>query len=167
MYRLLDVILLSISNWMQKIWNFILSIGDFFVLMWNDEDRWWCIAGFLLFLGCALAVLISVYSAIIAPIVSFFKTGRTTSSNSFIESTKTKKYKTTNICDPKVMKVTIKGVYQMNGPKPFIRIIECSSSETGYYSQLMGNKSKQAQWIQANFPGADTARGFSMSINIK
>lgn len=55
----------------------------------------------------------------------------------------------------------------MNGPKPFTRVIECSSSETGYYSQLMGNKSKQAQWIRANFPGADTGRGFSMSVNIK
>lgn len=64
-------------------------------------------------------------------------------------------------------KVTIKGVYQMNGPKPFTRIIECSYPGTGYYSQLMGNKSKQAQWIRANFPGADTDRGFSMSINIK
>lgn len=55
----------------------------------------------------------------------------------------------------------------MNGPKPFTRTIECASSETGYYSQLMGNKSKQAQWIQANFPGADTNRGFSMTVNIK
>ena len=64
-------------------------------------------------------------------------------------------------------KVTIKGVYQMNGPKPFSRVIECSSSEIGYYSQLMGNKSKQAQWIQANFPGANVSKGFSMSINIK
>ncbi len=63
-------------------------------------------------------------------------------------------------------KVTIKGVYQMNGPKPFQRVIECSSSETSYYSQLMGNKSKQAQWIRANFPGADTDRGFSMTVNI-
>lgn len=63
--------------------------------------------------------------------------------------------------------VTIKGVYQMNGPKPFKRSIECSSSETGYYSQMMGNKSKQAQWIAANFPSADINRGFSMSINIK
>ena len=63
--------------------------------------------------------------------------------------------------------VTIKGFFQMNGPKPFQRIIECSSSETGYYSQLMGSKSKQAQWIQANFPGADTNRGFSMAVNIK
>ena len=152
---------------LKKLSYILSSISEFFVMMWNDEDRWWCIGGFLLFLGCGLAVLISVYSAIIAPIVSFFKKGRTTSSKSFIESTKTKKYKTKNICDPKVMKVTIKGVYQMNGPKPFTRTIECSSSETGYYSPLMGNKSKQAQWIQANFPGADTTRGFSMSINIK
>lgn len=64
-------------------------------------------------------------------------------------------------------KVTIKGGFLMNGPKPFTRVIECSSSETGYYSQLMGNKSKQAQWIRANFPGADTDRGFSLSVNIK
>ena len=64
-------------------------------------------------------------------------------------------------------KVTIKGVYQMNGSKPFQRVIECSQSEGGYYTQLMGNKQKQAQWIQANFPGADTARGFSMAVNIK
>lgn len=63
--------------------------------------------------------------------------------------------------------VIIKGVYQMNGPKPFTREITCSSSETGYYSQMMGNKSRQAQWISANFPGADTKRGFSMCINIK
>ena len=63
--------------------------------------------------------------------------------------------------------VIIKGVYQMNGPKPFTRTIECPSSETGYYSQLMGNKSKQAQWIQANFPSANTDRGFSMVVNIK
>ena len=63
--------------------------------------------------------------------------------------------------------VTIKGVYQMNGPKPFTRVIECSPSETGYYSQFMGNKSKQAQWIQANFPGANISKGFSMSVNIK
>ena len=65
------------------------------------------------------------------------------------------------------MKVTIKGVYQMNGPKPFTREINCSSSEAGYYSQLMNNKSKQASWIQANFPGAEIGKGFSMSVNIK
>ena len=63
--------------------------------------------------------------------------------------------------------ITIKGVYQMNGPKPFTRVIECPYSETGYYSQLAGNKSKQAQWIQANFPGANVSKGFSMAINIK
>ena len=64
-------------------------------------------------------------------------------------------------------KVTIKGVYQMNGPKPFVREISCSQSEAGYYSQLMTNKTKQCQWIRANFPGADIERGFSMSVNIK
>ena len=67
----------------------------------------------------------------------------------------------------RVATVTIKGVYQMNGPKPFSRVIECSPTETGYYSQLMGNKSKQAQWIQANFPVANVSKGFSMTVNIK
>ena len=65
------------------------------------------------------------------------------------------------------LKVTIKGVYQMNGPKPFTREIIISPSESSYYSQLAASKQKQAQWISANFPGADTARGFSMAINIK
>ena len=64
------------------------------------------------------------------------------------------------------MKVTIKGVYQMNGPKPFTREFNCSSSEVGYYSQLMTNKSKQASWIQTNFPGAEIGKGFSMAVNI-
>lgn len=63
--------------------------------------------------------------------------------------------------------VTIKGVYQLNGPKPFSRVIECDKSETGYYSRMMGSKAQQAAWISANFPGADTNRGFSMSINVK
>ncbi|MDE6254659.1 MAG: hypothetical protein K2M39_00540 [Muribaculaceae bacterium] len=139
---------------MHKIWEIILSIGDFFVLMWNDEDRWWCIAGFLLVLGFVLVIL----ATIISPIVSFFKNGFIISSDSL--------GKDTSDTNHKVRKVTIKGVYQMNGPKPFTRTIECSSSETGYYSQLMGNKSKQAQWIQANFPGANVSKGFSMSVNI-
>lgn len=65
------------------------------------------------------------------------------------------------------MIVTIKGVYQLNGPKSFSRIIEISPSESGYYSQMMGNKSRQAEWIKANFPGADTSSGFSLTINIK
>lgn len=52
------------------------------------------------------------------------------------------------------MRVIIKGVYQMNGPKTFVREINCSPSEAGYYSQLMTNKTKQAQWIRANFPDA-------------
>ena len=76
--------------------------------------------------------------------------------------------KYTNItATKKVATIIIKEVYQMNGPKPFQRIIECSQSEVGYYTQLAGNKSKQSQWIQANFPGADINRGFSMAVNIK
>lgn len=64
-------------------------------------------------------------------------------------------------------KVIIKGVYQMNGPKPFIRTIECSASETGYYSQLIGNKTKQMQWLKANFPGVELNKVFSMTVNIQ
>ena len=88
-------------------------------------------------------------------------------SGSYISSSRrlTKCAETTEV--KRIATVTIKGVYQLNGPKPFTRVIECSPSETGYYSQLMGNKSKQAQWIQANFPGANVSKGFSMSINIK
>ena len=55
----------------------------------------------------------------------------------------------------------------MNGPKPFSRELTCSSAEVGYYTQLMGNKSKQARWIEATFPGADIRWGFSMTVNIK
>lgn len=64
------------------------------------------------------------------------------------------------------MTVTIQGVYQLNGPKPFRKVIKCGKSETGYYSQMMGNNAMKAKWIRAHFPGADTRRGFSMSINI-
>lgn len=88
-------------------------------------------------------------------------------SENHASSNKNRRNNTETITSKRTMKVTIKGVYQMNGPKPFTREITCSSSEVGYYSQLMGNKSKQAQWISANFPGADTTRGFSMSVNIK
>ena len=63
------------------------------------------------------------------------------------------------------MKVTIKGIYQLNGPKPFERAFDISPSEARYYS-LIGNKAAQAQWIQANFPGANIQQGFSFSINI-
>lgn len=63
--------------------------------------------------------------------------------------------------------ITIKGVYQLNGPKSFKRTFECVKSETGYYSQLMCNKSMQAEWIRTNFPGANINRGFSMVVNIK
>ncbi len=34
------------------------------------------------------------------------------------------------------MKVTIKGVYQMNGSKPFVREISCSPSEGGIIRSL-------------------------------
>ncbi|MCM1140671.1 MAG: hypothetical protein NC453_19040 [Muribaculum sp.] len=63
--------------------------------------------------------------------------------------------------------VTIQGVYQLNGPKPFKRVIQCDKSEIGYYSQMIGRKIRQAEWIMANFPGANTSKGYSVTINIK
>lgn len=133
----------------------IVWIRDFFILMWQDDEWWICIIGLII-------VLIGLWELLIGPMIRLFSgifdgIGSVSASN--IKSAKhNKDYK---------MKVTIKGVYQMNGPKPFTREINCSASEAGYYSQLMTNKSKQAQWIRANFPGADTDKVFSMSVNIK
>ncbi|MDE6384295.1 MAG: hypothetical protein K2K79_08130 [Paramuribaculum sp.] len=139
-------------DWIQKILDVIKSIGDFFVLMWNDENRWWCIGGLLV-------AVIMIYKMIISPLILLFG-GRNGYSISNTHSEK--KPKASN-----KKSVIIKGVYQMNGPKPFKREITCSSSEVGSYSQLMGNKRKQAQWIKTNFPGADTSRDFSVTVNIK
>ena len=137
----------------DKISSIIEWIRDFFVMMWKDNDFWWCLAGLII-------VIIGLCKIIIIPIWRLFSSvgdglGRSVRRRSVVS----KKCKS--------MKVTIKGVYQMNGPKPFVREISCSVSEAGYYSQLMTNKTKQAQWIRANFPGADIERGFSMSVNIK
>lgn len=65
------------------------------------------------------------------------------------------------------MKVTFKGVYQLNGPKPFVRTVECTAAEARGYAAYMGDKRLQADWIRVNFPGADISRGFSLSVNIK
>ncbi|MDE6017931.1 MAG: hypothetical protein K2G85_03855 [Muribaculaceae bacterium] len=133
----------------------IVWIRDFFILMWQDDEWWICIIGLII-------VLIGLWKLLIGPLIRLFSgifdgIGSVSASN--IKSAKhNKDYK---------MKVTIKGVYQMNGPKPFVREISCSPSEAGYYSQLMTNKTKQAQWIRANFPGAETDKVFSMSVNIK
>lgn len=139
----------------NKIIPVIVWIKDFFILMWNDDEFW------IYFIGLII-VLVGLWKVVIGPLIRlvsgiFDGIGRISSSNRRL----TKHYK-----DNK-MKVTIKGVYQMNGPKPFTREINCSASEAGYYSQLMTNKSKQAQWLRANFPGADTDKVFSMSVNIK
>ncbi|MBD5287173.1 MAG: hypothetical protein HDS27_06570 [Bacteroides sp.] len=137
-----------------KIRDVIVWIRDFFVLMWNDDDFWWCLAGLVI-------VIIGLCKVIIIPLWRLLSSvgdglGRSGSRKSVVKRKKNKD-----------MKVTIKGVYQMNGPKPFVREISCSQSEAGYYSQLMTNKSRQAEWISANFPGAQIGRGFSMSVNIK
>lgn len=145
-------ILSNLVDWLAKAWDIICSIGEFLVYVWNSEDRWWGIAGII--------VVIIMICKLLSPIISVFRGPDNSYSAAPHSSSR-------NMASQHTSKVTIKGTYQMNGPKPFSRTIECSSSETGYYSQLIGNKSKQAQWIQANFPGADTSRGFSMSVNIK
>lgn len=154
---------------LHKVYGILSSIGDFFVLMWNDEERWWCIGGFIVLL--IILYKIGIIQLVILPFkllfkgISYFRGGKPIHSNTT--------YKTNYGIHSKSpinsnnMKVIIKGVDQMNGPKPFKREIAISPSESGYYSQLMGNKHKQAQWIIANFPGADINRGFSLTINIK
>ncbi len=139
----------------SKIIYVFVWIKDFFILMWQDDEWWICLLGLII-------VIIGLWKVIIGPLIRLFS-GIFDSVGSISSSSRgsTKQYNDNN------MKVTIKGVYQMNGPKPFTREINCSSSEAGYYSQLMTNKSKQAQWIRANFPGADTDKVFSMSVNIK
>ncbi len=139
----------------NKIIHIIVGIKDFFILMWQDDEWWICLLGLII-------VLIGVWKLLIGPLIRLFSGIFDSVGNISSSSRKsTKHYNDNN------MKVTIKGVYQMNGPKPFEREINCSASEAGYYSQLMTNKSKQAQWIRANFPGADTDKVFSMSVNIK
>lgn len=127
------------------------SIGDFFVYLWNDDERWLAIAGLLI-------VFILICTLIIRLII-LFGGGESSRSSSNRSNRRVSSAGHTAT-------VTIKGVYQMNGPKPFTRTFEISQSEKGYYSQLMTNKSLQAEWIAANFPGASTARGFSMTVNI-
>lgn len=143
----------------------MLSVGDFFVLMWNDEERWWCIGGLVvaIIFVCKL-VLIPLWN-LFGSITSLFRgSGYSGNYSTYRRDAQVfSKHMKTN----KMAIVTIKGVYQMNGPRPFTRTIECPYSETGYYSQLMDNKSKQAQWIQANFPGANVSKVFSMTVNIK
>lgn len=131
----------------------IVWIMDFFVLMWKDDDFWLCLAGLVI-------VLVRLCKIFIIPLWRLCSSigdglGRSVNRKSSVSK------------NSRNMKVTIKGVYQMNGPKPFVREISCSQSEAGYYSQLMTNKSRQAEWISANFPGAQIGRGFSMSVNIK
>lgn len=143
------------SDWVHKITDVASSIGDFFVTLWNDDDRWWYIGGLVV-------VLIFIYKIIIHPMISLFSGGRASS----YSHSRSGEYRS-SVADDNKRTVIIKGVYQMNGPKPFTREMKVSSSRIGYYTQLMGNKQKQAQWIRSHFPGADTDRGFSMSVNIK
>lgn len=151
-------IIKNLADWLEKAWNIICTFGEFLVYVWNSDDRWWGIAGMFVIGVMIFKILFPIYVGI----TDIFRSSPNSSTR-----TSSHNIQSQNIQSKKMATVTIKGTYQMNGPKPFSRTIECSSSETGYYSQLMGNKSKQAQWISANFPGADTSRGFSMSVNIK
>lgn len=145
-------------EWINKIIEFFNSIGEFFVLVWNDEDRWWLIGGLLFFfIGFILKVVIPLYQ--------WSNSRDVSSSTPAPSSNNITLIPTDSGCD--MATITIKGIYQMNGPKPFSRVLEVPQNKTGYYSQLMTNKSRQAEWIKANFPGANTAKGFSMTINIK
>ena len=145
------ILVIDIIN---KIGSIIEWIMDFFVMMWKDDDFWWYLAGLVI-------VIIALCKILIFPLWRLFSSigdgfGKSVSRRSVVSR------------KSKDMKVIINGVYQMNGPKPFVREIICPASEARYYSQLMTNKSKQAQWIRANFPvGAETERGFSMAVNIK
>lgn len=145
---------LIIMEWLHKIFGILSEIGDFFVLMWNDEERWICIAGFII-------VVVTIFYSIIKMLSWIFGIFGSTSS-SVSRSNKLSRRQSDNC-----RLVKIKGVYQMNGPKPFQREIDCSQSEVGYYTQMMTDKSEQARWIKANFPGAQIGRGFSMTVNIK
>ncbi len=108
---------------MDKIFDFFGSIGDFFVLVWTDEDRWWLIGGLLFFfIGFLLKIVMPLYLWV---------------SNRGIPSTSTTP-KRNMVATPSTAQsgnrtVSIKGVYQMNGPKPFSRKITITPSETGYY----------------------------------
>lgn len=143
-------------QWLNATIDVIKWIADFFVQMWNDDEWYLCLIGLFI-------IIIALYK-LIRGIFGVFSSSASCSSSSNRSSGS---ISSTNAHALHLAKVTIKGVYQMNGPKPFTREITCSSSEVGYYSQLMGSKSKQTQWINANFPGADTNRGFSMSVSIK
>ena len=141
-------------KWLNKIFEIVSEIGEFFVFMWNDEERWLGIAGFIIVVMIIIIPIIKVLSVIFG-----FFDGKSTSISKNNNSSRGH--------SDNYFLVTIKGVYQMNGPKPFQREVNCSRSEVGYYTQLMTNKSEQAQWIKANFPGADIGRGFSMTVNIR
>ncbi len=142
----------------NKIIHVIVWVKDFFILMWHDEEFWICLIGLII-------VIVGLWKLLIGPLIRLFSGIFEGIGN--IGSISSSSRRSTKHYNDNKMKVTIKGVYQMNGPKPFEREINCSASEAGYYSQLMTNKSKQAQWIRANFPGADTEKVFSMSVNIK
>lgn len=150
---------------MDKIISFWHSLRDTFVWIWNDDERWWYIAGLIFGLG----IVIYVIRKIVLGIKSLFGGSSWSSSSSSYSSTSSTRNSSgvSARSEHYSATVTIKGVYQLNGPKPFTKTIECSRQETSYYSQLAGNRSAQAQWIKRHYPGAKTDRGFSMAINIK
>ena len=66
-----------------------------------------------------------------------------------------------------MIEVTFKGTYQLNGVKKIDRVIICSADEARSYTQYMTNRQLQESWIKANYPGAQTGKGFTLTVNIK
>lgn len=66
-----------------------------------------------------------------------------------------------------MLEVTFKGTYQLNGVKKIDRVIICSADEARSYTQYMTNRQLQESWIRANYPGAQTVKGFTLTVNIK
>lgn len=66
-----------------------------------------------------------------------------------------------------MMEVTFKGTYQLNGVKTINRVITCSADESRTYTQYMTDRRLQEAWIKANYPGAQTGKGFTLIVNIK
>lgn len=65
-----------------------------------------------------------------------------------------------------MIEVTFKGNYQMNGVKTINRVITCSADEARTYTQYMTDRRLQEVWIKANYAGAQTGKGFTLTINI-
>lgn len=66
-----------------------------------------------------------------------------------------------------MMEVTFKGTHQLNGVKTINRVITCSADEARSYTRYMTDRRLKEAWIKANCPGAQTGKGFTLTVNIK